>query len=435
MFTEPSSSPKFALSVFAVLFLSIGPLPAAVRAEGATGTAIAGQNPPKTWIDPKTGHRITRLTDEPGTASLYFNDSSFTPDGNELIYTTTSDFSNSVVDLKTRQTRRVVPGPARTICVGRKTPSVFYVRTSGQEQVLYSTNVDTGETRKLAVLPGRGALYTINADETLAAGTYVLGDPPSFGGRAGMPFPGTPQVDPLEQDPKKGNLMAERFAARLPIVVYTIDLATGRSKTLFTGTDWINHLQFSPTDPSLLMYCHEGPWQLVDRIWTVRTDGSHNQIVHQRTMQMEIAGHEWWGADGETIWYQLHYPAGMMINFVASYNVGTGERRQYSYSADAASIHHTDSPDGTLFCGDGDQSNPWMVLCRPVPIRDQKSLGENLIRPGYLKAERLVDMAKHNYRLEPNPIFTPDQKLVIFRSNMFGPTYVFAVEVAKGAGL
>jgi oligogalacturonide lyase len=40
-------------------------------------------------------------------------------------------------------------------------------------------------------------------------------------------------------------------------------------------------------------------------------------------------------------------------------------------------------------------------------------------------------MSRHNYRLEPNVSFTPDQKWVIFRSNMFGPTYIFAAEVAK----
>ena len=42
-------------------------------------------------------------------------------------------------------------------------------------------------------------------------------------------------------------------------------------------------------------------------------------------------------------------------------------------------------------------------------------------------------MSKHQYRLEPNPSFTPGQKWVVFRSNMFGPSYVFAVEVAKAA--
>jgi oligogalacturonide lyase len=387
--------------------------------------------PPKAWIDPDTGHRVIRLTDQPGSASLYFNDCAYTPNGKELVYTTTADFGCSVVDLTTFQNRVVVPGPVRTICMGRKTPTVFYVRTKGDVQDLYSTNVDTGETKHLATLPGPGPLYTVNADETLAAGTYVPGHPPSFGGRAGLPFPHTPQVDPLEQDPKKGTLMIDRFSARLPIVLYVIDLATGQSRTLFTSNDWINHAQFSPVDPSLLMYCHEGPWQWVDRIWTIRTDGSHNHLVHHRTMQMEIAGHEWWSADGQNVWYQLHYPAAMRMNFLASENVVTGERQRFAYPAEAASIHHATSPDGTLFCGDGDTSNPWIVLCHPVRVVDQRTLGTDLIRPGTVTTERLVNMSRHQYRLEPNPIFTLDQKMIVFRSNLFGPTYVFGVEVAK----
>ena len=40
-------------------------------------------------------------------------------------------------------------------------------------------------------------------------------------------------------------------------------------------------------------------------------------------------------------------------------------------------------------------------------------------------------MAKHNYRLESNPSFTPDMKYIVFRANFFGPDYAFAVEVAK----
>jgi oligogalacturonide lyase len=406
-------------------------LPALIRADSPSPAVPDTSGFPKSWVDPDTGHRVVRLTDTPGTNSLYFNDCEFTPDGHEMVYTTTADFSTSVLDLRTLQSRVVVPGPVRTICMGWKTPTVFYVKMEGELQVLYSTNVDTGQTRRLAALPGPGALYTVNADETLAAGTYVLGHPPSFGGRAGLPFPNTPQVDPLEQDPKKGTLMADRFAAHLPIVLYTIDLTTGTSKTLFTSTDWINHAQFSPTDPELLMYCHEGPWQLVDRIWSIHTDGTQNHLVHHRTMQMEISGHEWWSRDGQAIWYQLHYPPVMQINFLASEDVHTGARRLYSYGRDAGSIHHSISPDGTLFCGDGDQGNPWIVLCHVVPTTDRNTLGANLIQTGALKAERLVNMSKHNYRLEPNPIFTPDQKMILFRSNMFGPTYVFGVEVAR----
>jgi hypothetical protein len=40
-----------------------------------------------------------------------------------------------------------------------------------------------------------------------------------------------------------------------------------------------------------------------------------------------------------------------------------------------------------------------------------------------------------NYRLEPNPMFTLDQKYVIFRENFFGPDYAVAVESAKASAV
>ena len=42
-----------------------------------------GAEPPKTWIDPDTGHRVVRLTDEPNSASLYFNQNGYTADGKQ----------------------------------------------------------------------------------------------------------------------------------------------------------------------------------------------------------------------------------------------------------------------------------------------------------------------------------------------------------------
>jgi len=50
---------------------------------------------------------------------------------------------------------------------------------------------------------------------------------------------------------------------------------------------------------------------------------------------------------------------------------------------------------------------------------------------GSLKAEKLVNLAKHDYKLEPNVTFTPDGKWIVFRSNIFGPTQIYAVEVHK----
>jgi oligogalacturonide lyase len=56
----------------------------------------------------------------------------------------------------------------------------------------------------------------------------------------------------------------------------------------------------------------------------------------------------------------------------------------------------------------------------------------SLIQAGAFDAEKLVDLNPHNYRSEPNASFTPDGKWLVFRSNMWGPGHVYAVEIAKG---
>jgi oligogalacturonide lyase len=396
--------------------------------------AADSAEPPSSWIDPDTGHRVIRLTKEPGSDSFYFNYNGYTPDGKKMAYSTPNGIS--VLTLATLEAKQLVTGTAKTIIVGSKTPNLYYTKPTDDPyfSTLWCVNLDTGENRKLADLPRRASVVTINADETLGAGTFIEGD-----ANAGGAYDGTPAQTPsrmsatnLGEPANKGQLMARRLAAKLPMTMFTINLKTGAlTKLLEHNTNWLNHLQFSPADPTLLMYCHEGNWQEVDRIWTIRTDGTQNQLVHQRIMEMEIAGHEWWGADGKTLFYQLHFPRGGRISFIASYNVETKERVWLQYNRDQSSIHDNSSPDGKLFCGDGDNNSPWLFLFHPVYVKDNKTLGNNLIKGGYLESEKLVNMSKHNYRLEPNPSFTPDMKYIVFRSNIFGPDYAFAVELAK----
>jgi oligogalacturonide lyase len=161
-------------------------------------------------------------------------------------------------------------------------------------------------------------------------------------------------------------------------------------------------------------------------------------------MNMEIAGHEFWSADGKTIWYDLQTPRGEDF-WLAGYNLETGQRTWYHLDRNEWSVHYNVSRDGTLFAGDGGDSEmvahapngKWIYLFRPELVKDLAGPVSNkkeLIQPGAFRSERLVDMSKHNYHLEPNVTFTPDGKYVVFRSNMFGPEHVFAVEVAKAHG-
>ena len=62
---------------------------------------------------------------------------------------------------------------------------------------------------------------------------------------------------------------------------------------------------------------------------------------------------------------------------------------------------------------------------------DTIRVGNEDVKIGKFDVEKLVDLSKHDYRLEPNLTFTPDNKWIVFRSNMHGPTHVYAVEIAR----
>ena len=404
-----------------------------------TARAQVGTEPPREWIDPDTGHRVVRLSNEPGSASLYFHQNAYTPDGEKLIITTPTGLST--INLKTRAVEKVVEGRVNVIITGRKTGQIYYTR----QGVVYATDLNTKATREVAKLPPRGSVASVNADETLLAGIIDEGTAEGGPGIRNPPPSAAAGAVPGQRDdsyPSKGAMMERRLAERRPLRLITVDTKTGEVKTLLRSTDWVNHIQFSPTDPTLLMFCHEGPWHKVDRTWTIRTDGTALTQIHHRTMNMEIEGHEFFSGDGKMIWYDLQTPKSQLF-WLAGYEVSTGARTWYHLERSEWSVHFNVSPDGKLFAGDGGGpgsvaapgNGQWIYLFRPelVPDRTDGALAnvKDLITPGYFKAEKLVNLAKHNYRLEPNVTFTPDMKWIVFRSNMFGPTQVFAVEIAR----
>ena len=359
--------------------------------------AATPATPPRDWIDPATGYHIVRLSEEAGSTSLYFHQNAYTSTGDKMIIEVPDGLAT--VNLKTRAVERIVSGRVSHVVVGPKSRQVFYVKDGG----VYATHLDTKVTRLIVqnLLVRSGSGLAVNATETLLAGSLVEeGAPPA---------------------PRGGGLEA-RWAARLPMALYTVDIASGAITTVYRSTDWLNHVQFSPTDPTLLMFCHEGPWHKLDRIWTIRTDGTGLTKQHARQMDMEIAGHEFFSADGRTIWYDLQTPKSEVF-WLAGVNLFTKERTKYAVARPHWSVHFNVSPDGKLFAGDG--GGPRSVA---APGNGQRIY---LFTPGSagLTATPLVDLSAHDYSLEPNVTFTPDGRWLVFRSNMHGSAHVYAVEL------
>ena len=87
---------------------------------------VGAQDLPTEWIDPETGHRVIRLSKEPGSTSLYFHQYGYTPDGQKLIIMTPTGLS--AVNLKTRAVEKVVEGRVNLIMLGKKTGRAYYVK-------------------------------------------------------------------------------------------------------------------------------------------------------------------------------------------------------------------------------------------------------------------------------------------------------------------
>jgi oligogalacturonide lyase len=363
------------------------------------------------WTDSDTGHRVRRISRLSGESeSFYFHQNAFTASGDKMVFANASTNHSRNFFAYDWRTHKLEPltdgGTNRGEIVAPKSRQLFYMRDS----TVYATHLDTRITRKIAELPRGWRGLTVNADETLLAGAFGQG------------------AAEISRDQPRSYWFKAIHDARLPHLLFTLEIATGKTNIIHRGNDWFNHVQFSPTDPSLLLFCHEGPWHLVDRIWNIHTDGSGLRLIHARTVTNEIAGHELWSADGKTIWFDLQIPRGekfFLAGVAAEAKVPASEIR-YSLERDQWSVHFNVSHDGKLFAGDGGAPNmvahatngKWLWLFTPQS-------------DGTLKAEHLANMSNHNYALEPNVNFTPDSKWIVFRGNFDGSAQVYAVEVAK----
>lgn len=364
---------------------------------------------PDEWIDKETKHRVIKLTRLEGSnGSFYFHNNPFV--GNKMVFYNTGKSGKQVytVDLRTKAVDKVTnqPSPMSGEIVATKGKLVYYqIKDS-----IFSTHIISKKTRLVFVFPPdfKASITTLNADESLLAGAWSS----------------DAEKEIFKNNPNKSDYFNRVYEAKLPRTLFTIDVRNGGLTKIFSDSAWLNHVQFSPTDPKLLMFCHEGPWHKVNRIWTIDVKSRQVKQMHKRTMDMEIAGHEWFAPDGKVIWFDLQQPRSVTF-FVAGTNVNTLQQKKYALTRDEWSIHFNISNSQKMFCGDGGDSGQvakakdgmWIYLFRPQ--------GDKFI------SERLVNMKHHGYKLEPNVHFSPDDKWVIFRANFEGEQQVYAVEVAK----
>ncbi|UOB17775.1 oligogalacturonate lyase family protein [Abyssalbus ytuae] len=370
---------------------------------------------PEKWIDVDTHHKVKKLAQSlPKSRSFYFHNRPFLSSKDTkddlMVFYGLKDSINQLftVNLQSGELQQITDGPEgkKGEIVAPNTRRVYYM----VHNKVYYTHIDTRQTKLVYEFPDSviGGVTTINSDENILGGVLIT----------------KKEQEIFNKNPKKSNYFNSIYEAKLKRTLITINIESGVMNEIYSENAWLNHVQFSPANPRLLMYCHEGPWHKVDRIWTIDVTTKEKKLMHKRTMEMEIAGHEFFSPDGKTIWYDLQIPRGETF-YLAGINTDLTGFRKYGLKRNDWSIHYNISPDMKSFAGDGGDEG------QVAKAKDGRWIYHFTVKGDSLIAEKLVNMKNHNYDLEPNVHFSPDGKWIIFRANFEGNSHIYAVEIAK----
>jgi oligogalacturonide lyase len=364
----------------------------------------AGRVWPAEWTeyeDLASGARVRQLTNYLGHSHhLYFTNPGWYDDGRRLL--AGSDRENAAnlfsVDLETGEITQITDLPQapetrflRTY-VNPLRPEAYFFR--GPQ--LLGVDLKTFESRLLWRAPQgfRTSMLSATAD-----GRYVclsvfedLSDRiRTYGMYAYAGFRETFEAHPLSR-------------------VVRVAVDSGDAETVWEERCWIAHVNASPSQAHLLMFCHEGPWPKVDnRIWGLNHETGVAWQIRPREGE-ESPGHEYWLDDGERVAYHGGYPDGRFFFGCIRYdNAGRVET-----TTDGAT-GHMHSNDFSLIVGDGGGV-----------VRIWRRDGETFDGPRVLCEHR---SSFNVQRVHAHPRFSPDGRQVLFTSDRTGYGNVYLVDV------
>jgi oligogalacturonide lyase len=177
--------------------------------------------------------------------------------------------------------------------------------------------------------------------------------------------------------------------------------------------NWIGHVNTSPTLPSMLTFCHEGPWDKVDnRIWGLDLETGKAWPIRPREEVGERVGHEYWYADGVHVGYHGSHADGRGLFGRIRYD--NGDRVE---ATPAGATVHLHSNDLSLLVGDGSQV-----------VGLWRWNGEGFDGPRVLCEHR---SSFHIQKTHAHPRFSPDGRQVLYTSDVSGYGNLYLVQVPE----
>ncbi|MBV7336640.1 oligogalacturonate lyase family protein [Chloroflexi bacterium TSY] len=369
-----------------------------------------GQTLPAEWstfVDPLSGVTVQQLTNYRGHSHhFYFTNPGWHGNSQKLLFS--SDRNNRTnlytMDLNEGQITQLtdlepVPLPREVEFLRACTSTVTNEAYFWHDLSLIALNLDTLNQRVLYEMPSG---WDVSMCNTTADGKYVCA---SISEDKSDEFP----VDLL-----RGYVgFRETWAAKPKSHIMRVAVDGSGADSVWEENYWVGHVNTSPTQPQLLTFCHEGPWDLVDnRIWGLNMEKGDVWQIRPREEEYERVGHEYWHEDGIHVSYHGHKPGG--DKFFGQCRYDGSEIQEYDFPHETGHIH---SNGFEMIVGDGGKE-----------VRLWKWNGNGFDGPRALCQHR---SSMHIQQTHVHPRFSPDGSYVIFTSDVSGYGNVYKVDVPE----
>jgi oligogalacturonide lyase len=366
----------------------------------------------KEYKDPKTGARVRRLTGD-GSSNVhpYFTSWSFVGDNaDHAVFASNRSgaYQWHLLEIPTGRLVQLTAG-------GRLSPNMACVARDGRlfyfdGPVLHSVRTDTLEDRELYRVPAgfKPALPTCSADGNYVAFAYC-------------------QETALSTE--TGRIYAtmhERYYQHPHSVVMRIDTRSGAAVAAWGEPTWISHTLIHPTQPNLILFCHEGGGTCVDqRMWMVNLEDVQMRKAAPLYPQRpgESCVHEYFTQQGDVGFQYSLDRAGHREEYNAFIRPDGTWIRQYLFPGQRPG-HIQSNSDNTLVVGDRAYLN----------ANDKEGgqyLGLMTHANGRVQVRRLAwhGTSWLTQNSHGHPSFSPDDRWVVYNSDVEKSDNVYVADV------
>ncbi len=238
------------------------------------------------YRDEKTGQEVCQLTTTANNYHFYFTDNSFSLNDKEIYFLSdraapqAGIFNVFKMDLETGRMVQITAEEGGVNHRATKTPdSELIVYTAGKQ--IKKVNTRTGATE---------VLYEEKSNFNMRA-PFISPDKKYFGVVRNEMRPD------FERGPNYKGFKSTMFSVKKAYITL-VYLDGSKAIDLYEDTHYLGHFQFAPDDSTLAMFCHEGPWNLVQqRIWLFDLVARSAEPCFRQAAD-DCVGHEFWTRDG-----------------------------------------------------------------------------------------------------------------------------------------